>query len=400
MGTHTIFLDLFLILVTARILGEFFARSGIPSVLGEVSAGLLLGVSFLGWTEPSHTLRVLAEIGIVLLLFEIGLETDVHRLVQSSRKSFIVALFGAFFPFAGAFIICTQLFGLDPKSAMFAGGTLMATSIGITLRVLKDIHQEQSGIAQIVIGAAVIDDIMGVIMLVFIYDYATTQHFTLYNTASIAAAILFFLLIAPVAANLFSHQLRKFALSERVPGTLPTMIIALILLLSYLSGRIGAPEILGSFAAGIALSRRFFLPFGLGIRHDKAFLEKVQGSMTPISQLFTPIFFVMIGLTINLNLIRFDSPAFWEMALLLTVIAMLGKYAGAFLVHQNCRMNQTLIGISMIPRGEVGLIFIEIGYLNGIIDTQLQAVLLFVVIITTIVPPFLLKWLFRYECAE
>ena len=158
-----------MILVTARILGEFFARSGIPSVLGEVSAGLLLGVSFLGWTEPSHTLRVLAEIGIVLLLFEIGLETDVHRLVQSSRKSFIVALFGAFFPFAGAFIICTQLFGLDPKSAMFAGGTLMATSIGITLRVLKDIHQEQSGIAQIVIGAAVIDDIMGVIMLVFIY---------------------------------------------------------------------------------------------------------------------------------------------------------------------------------------------------------------------------------------
>jgi len=400
MHTHAIFLDLFLILITARVFGELFARAGVPAVLGEVSAGVLLGVSVLGWVEPNVTLRVLAEIGIVLLLFEIGLETDVQRLMKSGNKSLVIAIFGAFFPFLTAYFICTEFFGLDGGSAMFAGGTLMATSIGITLRVLKDIHQEQSNIAQIVIGAAVIDDIIGVIMLVFIYDYATAESFTLHNTASIAVAIFVFLLIAPVAANLFSHQLRRMAKHERIPGLLPTMIISLILLLSYLSGLLGAPEILGSFAAGIALSRRFFLPFGLGLRHDKEFLERVQGSMTSITQIFTPIFFVMIGLTIDLGLIRFDSWRFWEMTMVLTVVAVLGKYIGAFLVHQNCRMNQTLIGISMIPRGEVGLIFIEIGYLNGIIDAQLQAVLLAVVIITTVVPPFLLKWLFKYECAE
>jgi len=400
LGTHAIFLDLFLILITARILGELFARLGIPSVLGEVTAGVLLGVSVLGWVAPGETLRVLAEIGIVLLLFEIGLETDVQRLVKTGRKSLVIAIFGALFPFASAYLICTQLFGISSESAMFAGGTLMATSIGITLRVLKDIQQEHSGIAQIVIGAAVIDDIIGVIMLVFIYDYATAHTFSMQNTLKISAAILFFLLIAPVAANLFSQQFRKLIRYERVPGLLPTVIISLVLLLSYLSGHLGAPEILGSFAAGIALSRRFFLPFGLSLPHNKEFLDRVRSSMTPITQVFTPIFFVMIGLTVDLGVIQLDSWAFWEMAFLLTVIAVLGKYLGAFLVHQNCRMNQTLIGISMIPRGEVGLIFIEIGYLNGIIDSQLQAVLLFVVIITTVIPPFLLKWLFKYECAE
>lgn len=108
----------------------------------------------------------------------------------------------------------------------------------------------------------------------------------------------------------------------------------------------------------------------------------------------------MIGRTLDLGQIRFDTPSFWEMTALLTLVAVLGKYLGAFLIHQNCTMNQSLIGISMIPRGEVGLIFIEIGYLNGIIDAQLQAVLLFVVIVTTVIPPFLLKRLFKYECAE
>lgn len=226
MGTHAIFLDLFLILLTARVLGELFTRLGIPSVLGEVGAGVLLGVSLLGWVEPSQTLRVLAEIGIVLLLFEIGLDTDVQRLVHMGHKSIIIALF----------------------------------------------------------GAAVIDDIIGVIMLVFIYDYATVTHFTLHNTLTIASAILIFLLIAPIAANLFSNQLRKMASHEQVPGMLPTMIIALILLLSYLSGKLGAPEILGSFAAGIiALSRRFFLPFGLGLQQNPEFLKKVKGSMTAIT---------------------------------------------------------------------------------------------------------------------
>ena len=399
MEQHSIFLDLFLILISARVLGELFSRFGLPAVLGELSAGLVLGVSLLGWVSPSETLRILSEIGIVLLLFEIGLKTDLDRLIHTGLQSTVIAVFGAVFPFGAAALAAYYLFGQSIETAMFVGGTLMATSIGITLRVLKDIKQDQSNIAQIVIGAAVIDDIIGIVMLVFIYDYATAEAFTFDNTLRISGAIGLFILVAPILANLISGQIRKFDHLEQVPGMVTTLIVSLILLLSYLSQRLGAPEILGSFAAGIALSRRFFLPFGLGLQKDPGFLSKVKHHMKPLIQIFTPIFFVMIGLSIDVRLIHADSWEFWQMALFFTAVAVLGKFLGAFLIRQKCRMNQTLIGISMIPRGEVGLIFIEIGYVGGIIDSQIHAMLLFVIIVTTVVPPFLLKWLFKYECA-
>jgi Kef-type K+ transport system membrane component KefB len=160
MEIHNFFLILFLILVTARILGELFARVGIPSVLGEMSAGILLGVSGLGIIEVNDVLKVLAEIGVLLLLFEIGLDTDIHRLRAAGTKSIIVALFGAVFPFVVSALVAYYLFGLNLVTSFFIGGTLTATSIGITMRVLKDLQKEHSEVAQIVIGAAVIDDIL------------------------------------------------------------------------------------------------------------------------------------------------------------------------------------------------------------------------------------------------
>jgi Kef-type K+ transport system membrane component KefB len=399
MDVHNFFLTLFLILVSARILGEVFARMGIPSVLGELSAGILLGVSGFGIIEVNDVLKVLAEIGIILLLFEVGLETDIKRLKEAGAKSLIVALFGAIFPFTVSLLAAYYLFDLSLNVSLFIGGTLTATSIGITLRVLRDIHKEQTNIAQIVIGAAVIDDIIGVIILVFIYDFAVTQELSMSNTLSVAGYILVFLLLAPIFANLISDLVRRFDRHKKVPGFIPTVIISLILIFAYLSHLSGAPEILGSFAAGIALSRRFFLPFGLGLKKDNKFVEKVRESMSPIIQLFTPIFFVMVGLSMNLRVIDFGSMHFWSMALTFLFIAAIGKYLGAFLITQNCSTNNMLIGISMIPRGEVGLIFAEIGRINGILDSEIYAVLIFVIIVTTIVPPFLLKWLFKFECA-
>ncbi len=398
MQTHSIFLDLFLVLLLARIMAESFTRLGVPSVLGELFAGLLLGPSLLGWVAPSALLKILSEIGIVLLLFEIGLKTDITRLANAGIQSMTIAVFGAFFPFVASYFAAVGLFGLSSQSAMFIGGTLMATSIGITLRVLKDIRQDESNIAQIVIGAAVLDDIIGIIMLVFIYDYATAHTFSINSTLHITVAITLFVLFAPVIANLLSALIRRFDHLEQVPGLVTTLIVSLILLMSYLSQELGAPEILGSFVAGIALSKRFFLPFGLGLQEDAQFLAKVQSNIQPLIHIFTPIFFVVIGLSIDLHVIHADSWEFWKMALLFTAIAVLGKYLGAFLIHQKCTMNKSLIGISMIPRGEVGLIFIEIGYFGGIISSEIHAMLLFVIIITTIVPPFLLKWLFKYEC--
>lgn len=397
MDVHNFFLILFLILVTARILGELFARVGIPAVLGELSAGILLGVSGFGIIEVNDVLKVLAEIGILLLLFEIGLDTDIERLKEAGPKSVIVALFGAVFPFTVSALISYYLFDLTLVVSLFIGGTLTATSIGITMRVLKDLQKEHSNVAQIVIGAAVIDDILGVILLVFIYDYAITQKLSITNTLNTTVFILLFLLIAPAFANFASGFMRKFDEHKKVPGFIPTIIISLIAFFAYLSHLFGAPEILGSFAAGIALSRRFILPFGMGLKHDKIFLEKVKSSITPIAQMFTPIFFVMVGLSMNLRVIDFASAKFWYLALTFLFIAVIGKYIGVFFLRKTNALKKALIGISMIPRGEVGLIFAEVGRLNGILDNHIYAVLIFVIIVTTIAPPFLLKWLFKYE---
>lgn len=397
MEVHNFFLILFLILISARILGEIFARMGIPSVMGELSAGLLLGVSGLGIIEVNDVLKVLAEIGILLLLFEIGLDTDIQRLKEAGGKSIVVALFGAVFPFLVSAIVSYYLFGLTLVVSLFVGGTLTATSIGITMRVLKDLQKEQTDIAQIVIGAAVIDDILGVIILVFIYDYAITQELNLSNTLNTTVFILLFLLLAPIFANYISVLLKKFDEHKKIPGLIPTVIISLVSLFAYLSHLFGAPEILGSFAAGIALSRRFILPFGMGLRNDTVFLEKVKNAIRPIAQMFTPIFFVMVGLSMNLRVIDFSSIEFWFLVFVFLSIAVFGKYLGAFLLRKTSALKKALIGISMIPRGEVGLIFAEVGRLNGVLDNAIYAVLIFVIIVTTVVPPFLLKWLFKYE---
>ncbi len=398
MDIHNIILVLFLVLIFARIFGELFARFGIPSVLGELFAGLLLGSSFLGWVTPNDVLKLLAEIGIILLLFEVGMETDIARLRRAGRQALIVALFGVVLPFGLGFWVSQSAFGLSIVESLFVGGTLTATSIGITLRVLRDIGKDKGDVAQVVIGAAVIDDIIGVILLVFIYDFAISKQISFDNTLSVSLMIGLFLILAPTVAYFMAHGMKKFAQASRVPGFIPTILISLILLFAYLSYYFGAPEILGAFVAGVALSRRFFLPFGAAL-HDKGgeFEKKIKLSMTPIIQLFTPFFFVMVGLSIELQHIDFTSSSLWIMGSVFLFIAFLGKYVGVLFIKTDKSITKTLIGISMIPRGEVGLIFAEMGRVNNILSNEIYAVLIFVIVVTTVLPPFLLKWLFKYE---
>lgn len=398
MEIHEFFLTLFLILIVARILGEVFARLGIPSVLGELFAGVLLGSSILGIVQPNEILKIMAEIGIILLLFEVGLETDFQRLKNAGIKSFIVAILGVVLPFSFGFITAYYIFTLSFEIALFIGGTLTATSIGITLRVLKDINQEQSDIAQIVIGAAVIDDIIGIILLVFIYDFSISHEMSFNHTLSVAGMVMMFLILAPILAKLLSFIIDKYHGQHLVPGYIPTIIISLILIFSYFSHLVGAPAILGSFAAGVALSRRFFLPFAAMISKNDELLVAVKSNMTPIIQIFTPIFFVMVGLSMDLTVIDFTSSDFWIMGLSFVLIAFITKFAASFFIIQKCRMNNALIGMSMIPRGEVGLIFAEMGRVNNILPNDIYAMLIFVIVITTVVPPFLLKRYFRQVC--
>lgn len=398
MEAHNFFLTLFLILIVARILGELFARVGIPSVLGELFAGVLLGSSVLGIVEPNEILKILAEIGIILLLFEVGMETDFRRLKDSGKKSFVVAIMGVVLPLVFGFFASYYLFGFSFDISLFIGGTMTATSIGITLRVLRDIHMQNTNIAQIVIGAAVIDDIIGIILLVFIYDFSISHETNFSHTLSVAGMVLTFLTLAPILAKAFSYVIHRFHGNDLVPGYIPTIIISLILLFAYFSHLVGAPAILGSFAAGIALSRRFFLPFGAFLNTNEKPHHEVEKNMTPIIQIFTPIFFVMVGLSMDLRVIDFSSLSFWTMSLSFILIAFISKFIGAFFIFQKCIRNNAIIGISMIPRGEVGLIFAEMGRVNGILPNEIYAMLIFVIIMTTVVPPFLLKKYFKSEC--
>lgn len=398
MQVHDFFLTLFLILIAARILGEIFARFAIPSVLGELFAGILLGSSILGIVEPNEILKILAEIGIILLLFEVGLETDFTRLKDAGRKSLVIAILGVVLPFTLGFSSSYYLFELAFDVSLFVGGTLTATSIGITLRVLKDIHMENTNIAQIVIGAAVIDDIIGIVLLVFIYDFSISHEANFEHTMSVGAMVFSFLFLAPVLAKALSFLIHKFHGKDLVPGYIPTIIISLVLLFAYISHMVGAPAMLGSFAAGIALSRRFFLPFGTFLHTNEILLDQVQKNMTPIIQIFTPIFFVMVGLSMDLRVIDFSSSTFWIMGISFVFIAFFSKFIGAFFIIQKCARNNALIGISMVPRGEVGLIFAEMGRVNGILPNEIYAMLIFVIVITTVVPPLLLKKYFKGEC--
>ena len=396
MEVHSFILGLFLILISARIFAELFSYLRLPPVLGEVFAGIVIGPSLLGWVEVNEVIKILAEIGIILLLFEVGLETDFKKLQQEGINSVIVALLGAAFPFLTGFLIGYYLFDLSPIVSLFIGGTLTATSIGITIRVLKDLGKERTTIAQIVIGAAVLDDIIGVVLLVLLADFALTGEVNLENTLRVIFLIALFFATAPVLASLLSKLIHVYDRRyRRVPGFLPTIVVSLILLFAYIAHLFGAPEIVGAFAAGIALSRRFFLPFGLAFKTDEEFVKRLEEQMKPLIYLFTPIFFVTVGLSMNLREIDFSSPAFWLLTSLLFVFAFAGKVAGAIPLKGFSPWEKMAIGVSMVPMGEVGLIFAELGRTSNIFNNELYSAVVFVVVLTTLLPPFLLKYIFR-----
>src|SRR5512141_1307327 len=193
MELHQFFLILAIILISARLLSETVARFGVPSVIGELLAGLLIGPSLLGWVSPDTTMKLLAEIGIILLLFEVGMDTDLSRLARSGSKSVAVALVGFTLPFALGYAVSIWLFGLPELTALFIGGTLTATSIGITVRVLEDLGKRQTDEAQIVIGAAVLDDILGVMVLALLYQFAVEHEVSVRAVSEVGLYILLFM---------------------------------------------------------------------------------------------------------------------------------------------------------------------------------------------------------------
>ena len=399
MEAHDFFLTLLIILLTARIFAELATRLQAPSVIGELFAGVVLGPSLLGWIEPTEAIRLMAGIGIILLLFEVGLETDVKRLVSTGMESIVVALAGFILPFLFGFGLAYGLFELPLLVSLFIGGTLTATSIGITVRVLSDLKRQHSKEGQIVLGAAVLDDVMGVVLLALLYEFSIGGGVSLVNTGKVLVFIAAFFVLAPVAAKLMSVVIKRFDARSEIPGLIPTTIVSLVLFFAWLAYVIGAPELLGGFAAGLALSRRFFLPLGIALHADEAFAERIETQTKPIVQLFTPIFFVMVGLSLNLREIDWSSPFIWLFSLSLLVAAVAGKLFGALLVRESWPV-RWMIGTAMIPRGEVGLIFAELGRESGVFSNEVYAGMVIVIALTTLLPPFVMKWYYRRYGAQ
>jgi Kef-type K+ transport system membrane component KefB len=399
METHDFFLTLLIILLTARIFAELATRLQAPSVIGELFAGVVLGPSLLGWIEPTEAIRLMAGIGIILLLFEVGLETDVKRLVSTGLESIVVALAGFILPFLFGFGLAYGPFELPLLVSLFIGGTLTATSIGITVRVLSDLKRQHSKEGQIVLGAAVLDDVMGVVLLALLYEFSIGGGVSLINTGKVLIFVAAFFVLAPAAAMLMSAVIKRFDASSEIPGLIPTTIVSLVLFFAWLAHAVGAPELLGGFAAGLALSRRFFLPLGVALHADEAFAERTETQMKPIVQLFTPIFFVMVGLALNLREIDWNSPFIWVFSLSLLIAAVAGKLFGALLVKESWPV-RWMIGTAMIPRGEVGLIFAELGRESGILSNEVYAGMVIVIALTTLLPPFVMKWYYRRHGAQ
>lgn len=396
METHDYFLSLLIILLTARIFAELAARWGSPAVIGELFAGVVLGPSLLGWIEPMETIKLMAEIGIILLLFEVGLKTDAKRLARTGWKSVIVALCGFVLPLALGFALAYSVFELPMLVSLFIGGTLTATSIGITVRVLSDLNRQQSPEGQIVLGAAVLDDVLGVVLLALLYEFSTGGGISLINAGKVLVFVGAFFLLAPIAAKMISLVIKRIDASHHLPGLLPTTIVSLVLFFAWLAHVLGAPELLGGFAAGLALSRRFFLPLGIALRTDERFAHRIEDRMKPIVQLFTPIFFVYVGISLNLHQIDWSSVFIWGFSASLLIAAFLGKLIGAFLVNEPWS-TRIIIGLAMVPRGEVGLIFAELGRASNIFNNEIYAGMVIVIALTTLLPPFIMKWFYGHR---
>jgi Kef-type K+ transport system membrane component KefB len=394
MQTHIILIQIASILVVARIFAEIASHFRTPRVIGELCAGILLGPSILGLISPSDPLKLLAEIGIILLLFNVGLETDMDKLTRAGPRALILAIVGFVAPFLLGFGLCHYTFGLPVLVSMFVGGTLTATSIGVTIRILEDLNRLDSGEGQIVLGAALIDDILGIILLAILYEFAISGIVSIENTGKIVLFVGGFLLLAPALAKFLSPQIERLYKVSAEPGAIPVALVSLVLSFAALAHMIGAPELLGGFAAGIALSRRFFIPFGLTLRVNPEFNEQIRNQMNPIIQLFTPIFFVMVGLSLDLSAVDWGSLFFWIFSLTLAIAAISSKLIAGLFVPDN-HYRRVALGMAMVPRGEIGLIFAEVGRVSGIFNNEVYAAIVMVVAYTTLLSPFWIKLYYR-----
>jgi Kef-type K+ transport system membrane component KefB len=383
-------------LVAGKFSGELFERIGQPAVLGELIAGALLGASALGVipTAPDDSLtevvKILAEIGVLILLFEIGIETDLKQMFRTGAAATAVAVVGVLVPFGLGFAywispLVRAEFNIAGQwtTAIFVGATLTATSVGITARVLTDMKVMHSMEAKLIIGAAVFDDIIGLVLLGLVSALAAGATVSVMGVGRSLAVAVGFLVLAVAVGLAIAPKLFELVDRMRSRGVLLVTAFAFTLIIAGLADRAGSAMIIGAFAAGLILSR------------TNQF-DTIEQQIKPVADVFTPIFFLSIGAQMDLRLLNPFIPGNLEvlgLAFALFIIAAIGKVAAGWGVPWQ-RFNRAAVGLGMMPRGEVGLIFANIGLAAGVLSTTLFSAVVLVVMATTIMAPVFLKWAF------
>jgi Kef-type K+ transport system membrane component KefB len=389
-----LFLVLAAMLVVAKLLGELAERFGQPAVLGELIGGVILGGSVLGIVPAEGTgaeiIHVLAELGVVLLLFEIGLETDLKEMFRVGTASLSVAAVGVILPFLLGFAYWAYLPHAATEgttdltmAAIFVGATLTATSVGITARVLSDLGQMHSEEAKIIIGAAIIDDVLGLVILTVVSGMAAGASVHALGILRVLVVAVGFLVVAVLVGRYAAPRLFDLVVRMRVRYVLLVFAVAFALGLAATAAMVGSALVIGAFAAGVILS---------GTNQ----FDTIEQEVRPVASIFTPIFFVSVGASVNLGLLnpaREGAAGILAVSATLTVLAILGKLAAGWAAPW-VKFRRLVVGVGMVPRGEVGLIFADIGRRAGIMNEAVFGAVLLMVMATTFVAPPGLKALF------
>ena len=364
------------ILVSTKLLGVVSQRFGQPAVVGELIAGVILGGSVLGLLDPAEpSILLLAEVGVLILLFEIGLHTDLGSLMKVGGEATTVALVGVALPFALGYGVATAL-GLGTIPAVVCGAALTATSVGLSARTLSDLGQLETREGQIVLGAAVLDDIVGLVILSVVSSVVGGVALTLGGITLTTAIAIGFVVAAVVLGRFLVPPVFRAIASADASVVLGLAGIVFALILGLLAEKSGSASIIGAFAAGLIL-------------HPTPQRTEIEKSATHLGHFFVPIFFASVGAAVDINTLG-DSKVLTIGAALIAV-GVLGKFLAGYAPFWFSG-RKSLIGIAMIPRGEVGLIFARMGLATGALTAHLYSAIAMMVLVTTLITPPLLAW--------
>ncbi|MDE3168131.1 MAG: cation:proton antiporter [Acidobacteriota bacterium] len=376
-------LSMLLVFASAKLLAELFERAGQPGIVGEILAGILIGPHVLAWMAPNDAIRILADLGVMFLLFRVGMEIRAAELLRVGGTALLVAVAGVILPFFTGWGICA-LWGAPRIAGIFTGAAMVATSVGITAQVLAARGWLATRAARVILAAAVIDDILGLIVLAVVNSLAqgAVNYLDLALTAAMALGFTLFAATfgSRTAQRVLPRVQSRMHLAEAEFAVAMTVLFALSVLAVYA----GVAAIVGAFLAGMALS--------------EAVQERARQLTHGVTELLVPFFLVNIGLALDPAV--FAGSRTLLLALAILAVAVVSKFAGCGLGALGMgRTDAARVGIGMIPRGEVGMIVAGLGLKTGVMPQAIYGVVVFMSVATTMIAPPLLKMAFRGESA-